>query len=66
MKKKIIIMPSLDYDISLDYIDLRCWDYIQFAEPYDKFVIYNNGAKSWTEEQILVFKTILITSKFES
>jgi len=56
---------DLDYDSTHDWLDLRSWDYIHFSEPYQQFVIYNNGADGWTEEQNLTLQNILTTIKFE-
>ena len=44
-----------------NFFDLRAWDYIHFSEPYEQYVIYNNGAEKWTREQNLQLQDILNT-----
>lgn len=56
---------DLDYNVDWDWLDLRSWEYIHFEEPYNQFVIYNNNADQWSEEQILELQSILITLRFE-
>lgn len=54
-----------DFVPTSKFFDLRAWDYICFSEPYDTYILYNNGAEIWSSEYNLQLQDILNTLEFQ-